>query len=154
MEFHWLNACHLECSCGIPLRVEVYSPFVAGCDGFSAVSGRKKWYPVEVLVLHAYLGKYSNLGKYFRVGISYSVGGSQHHSMAFCSVCISIAVCVSTMHVQSSTWSNYVRMYKHHSTAKSLIACTPNGGISYVSSLYAGSTSDVELTRLSGFLGK
>jgi len=56
----------------------------------------------------------------------------------------------SDLHMQSSTWSNY----KHHNTAKFLIACTPNGGISYVSPLYAGSTSDVELTRLSGFLGK
>ena len=50
--------------------------------------------------------------------------------------------------MQSSTWSNY----KHHNTAKFLVACTPNGCISYISPLYVGSISDVELTRTSGFL--
>ena len=50
--------------------------------------------------------------------------------------------------MQSSTWSNY----KHHITAKFLVACTPNGCISYISPLYVGSISDVELTRTSGFL--
>ena len=48
---------------------------------------------------------------------------------------------------QSSTWSNY----KHHNTGKLLVACTPNGAICFVSPLYAGSVSDVELTRVSGF---
>ena len=56
----------------------------------------------------------------------------------------------SDLQMQSSTWSNY----KHHNTAKYLIACTPNGSISYVSPLYVGSISDIELTRISGFLGK
>ena len=42
----------------------------------------------------------------------------------------------------------------HHNTAKFLIACTPNGAVSYVSPLYVGSISDVELTRISGFLTK
>ena len=50
--------------------------------------------------------------------------------------------------MQSSTWSSY----KHHNTAKFLIACTPNGCISFISSLYVGSISDVELTRVSGLL--
>ena len=50
--------------------------------------------------------------------------------------------------MQSSTWSSY----KHHNTAKFLIACTPNGCASYISPLYVGSISDVELTRVSGFL--
>ena len=54
----------------------------------------------------------------------------------------------SDLHMQSSTWSNY----KHHNTAKFLIGCTPNGVISYVSQLYVGSISDVELTRRCGFL--
>ena len=54
------------------------------------------------------------------------------------------------LHMQSSTWSQY----KHHNTAKFLIACTPNGAISYVSPLYVGSISDVDLTRISGFLAK
>ena len=33
-----------------------------------------------------------------------------------------------------------------------LIACTPNGAICYISPLYVGSISDVELTKVSGFL--
>ena len=37
-------------------------------------------------------------------------------------------------------------------TAKILIACTPNGAICYVSPLYVGGISDVELTRASGYL--
>ena len=49
---------------------------------------------------------------------------------------------------QSSTWSNY----KHHNTAKFIVSCTPNGAISFVSPLYVGSISDVELTRVSGFI--
>ena len=54
------------------------------------------------------------------------------------------------LQIQSSTWSNY----KHHNTSKFLIACTPNGAISYVSPLYVGSISDVELTKTCGFLEK
>ena len=54
------------------------------------------------------------------------------------------------LQMQSSTWSQY----KHHNTAKFLIACTPNGAVSYVSPLYVGSISDVELTHISGFLTK
>ena len=34
--------------------------------------------------------------------------------------------------MQSTTWSHY----KHHNTAKFLVACTPNGCISYISPLY------------------
>lgn len=52
------------------------------------------------------------------------------------------------LHNQSSTWSNY----EHRNTCKLLVACTPNGAISFVSSLYLGSISDVELTRVSGFI--
>ena len=54
----------------------------------------------------------------------------------------------SDLFMQSSTWSNY----KHHNTAKFLIGCTPNGGISFVSQLYVSSISDKELTRVSGYL--
>lgn len=54
----------------------------------------------------------------------------------------------SDLQLQSSTWSSY----KHHNTAKFLIACTPNGCICFISPLYVGSISDVELTRVSGFL--
>ena len=56
----------------------------------------------------------------------------------------------SDLQMQSSTWSNY----KHHNTAKFLIACTPNGAVCYISPLYVGSISDVELTRMSGFIQK
>ena len=52
------------------------------------------------------------------------------------------------LQLQSSTWSNY----KHHNTAKFLIGCTPNGAVSYVSPLFVGSISDVELTRVCGLL--
>ena len=50
--------------------------------------------------------------------------------------------------LQSSSWSNY----KHHNTAKFLVACTPNGAISFISPVYLGSISDPELTKVSGFL--
>ena len=56
----------------------------------------------------------------------------------------------SDLHLQSSTWSNY----NHHNTAKFLVACTPNGAICFMSPLYVGSISDVELTRCSGFIEK
>ena len=53
------------------------------------------------------------------------------------------------LHIQSSTWSTY----KHHNTAKFLmIACTPNGVVSFISPVYVGGISDVELTLISGFL--
>ena len=53
------------------------------------------------------------------------------------------------LHMQSSTWSSY----KHHNTAKFFIACTPNGCVSFISPLYVGSISEVELTtRVSGLL--
>lgn len=54
----------------------------------------------------------------------------------------------SDLHAQSSTWSQY----KHHNTAKFLVACTPNGAVSYISPVFVGSISDIELTRKSGFL--
>ena len=50
--------------------------------------------------------------------------------------------------MHSSTWSQY----KHHNTFKFLIACTPNGGICFVSPLYVGSISFMELKRCSGLL--
>ena len=56
----------------------------------------------------------------------------------------------SDLHIQSSTWSSY----KHHNTAKFLIAVTPNGCVLFISPLYVGSISDVELTRVSGFLAQ
>ena len=52
------------------------------------------------------------------------------------------------MQSSTCTWSNY----KHHNTAKLLIACTPNRSICFISPLYVGTISDVEITRASGFL--
>ena len=54
----------------------------------------------------------------------------------------------SDLVMQSSTWSQY----KQHNTCKFLVACTPNGAICFVSPVYVGSISDVQLTRESGFL--
>ena len=54
----------------------------------------------------------------------------------------------SDLQMQSSTWSQH----KHHNTGKFLVACTPNGAICYISPVYVGSISDVELTRTCGFL--
>lgn len=56
----------------------------------------------------------------------------------------------SDLHMQSSTWSQY----KHHNTVKFLVACNPNGAICFISPVFVGSISDVELTKLSGFLDK
>ena len=56
----------------------------------------------------------------------------------------------SDLQLQSSTWSSY----KHHNTAKFLVACTPNGAICFMSPLLVGSISDVELTRHSGCIEK
>ena len=54
----------------------------------------------------------------------------------------------SDLYMQSSTWSQY----KHHNTVKFLVACTPNGAICFISPVYVGSISDVELTHVGGFL--
>ena len=54
----------------------------------------------------------------------------------------------SDLLMQSCTWSDY----KHHNTGKFIIACTLNGVIAYISPLCVGTISDVELTRVSGFL--
>ena len=52
----------------------------------------------------------------------------------------------SDLHLQSSTWSSY----KSHTTEKILVGCTPNRAITYVSPMYVGSISDVELTHVCG----
>ena len=54
------------------------------------------------------------------------------------------------LELQSSTWSNY----KHHNTGKVLVTCTPNGVVNFISDLYVGSISDVELTRVCGIVQK
>ena len=54
----------------------------------------------------------------------------------------------SDLAMQSSTWSQY----KHHNTVKYLVACTPNRAICFMSPVNVGSISDVELTKICGFL--
>ena len=54
----------------------------------------------------------------------------------------------SDLSIQSVTWSSY----KSHNTLKGLIGICPFGGITFVSDLWAGSISDVELTKRSGLL--
>ena len=53
----------------------------------------------------------------------------------------------SDFHMQSSTWSEF----KSHNIA-TFLACTPNGAVMYISPLYVGSISDVQLTCVCGFL--
>ena len=52
--------------------------------------------------------------------------------------------------LQNITWSNY----KHHNTAKLLVACAPNSTITFVSAAYGGRVSDKNITIHSGFLDK
>ena len=42
--------------------------------------------------------------------------------------------------------------YKNHNTFKALVGISPDGAITFVSSLYPGCISDKELTRKSGIL--
>ena len=54
----------------------------------------------------------------------------------------------SDLFMQSSIWSQY----KHQNAVKILVACTPNGAISFISSMFVGSITDVQLTSSFGFL--
>ena len=47
---------------------------------------------------------------------------------------------------QSATFSNY----KHHNTAKGLVGISPKGDFTFVSELYAGNTSDKQVTNYCG----
>ena len=42
--------------------------------------------------------------------------------------------------------------YKHHTTMKALVCITPSGALSFVSDLFTGNTSDLELVQRSGIL--
>lgn len=63
---------------------------------------------------------------------------------------LQIYICSHLHHRRASmsTWTQY----KHYNTVKFLVACTPNGAICFISPVYVGSISDIELTRQSGFL--
>ena len=54
----------------------------------------------------------------------------------------------SSLTIQRSLFSHY----KHHVTCKGLLGITPSGAISFVSELYHGSISDVELVKRCGIL--
>ena len=54
----------------------------------------------------------------------------------------------SGLDLAATLWSEY----KHHYTFKVLVAITPNGAISYVSSCYGGRALDIFIVRNSGFL--
>ena len=54
----------------------------------------------------------------------------------------------SNLACQSATWSSY----KNHNTLKALVCISPDGTITFVSSLYEGSISDVELVQQCGLL--
>ena len=54
----------------------------------------------------------------------------------------------STLEVQACLY----RDYKHHYTVKCLVCIAPNGGVSWVSPVYGGSTSDAFIIWNSGFL--
>ena len=49
---------------------------------------------------------------------------------------------------QSATFSNY----KHHNTAKALVGIAPSGAVTFVSDLYAGRSSDKQITKHCGIL--
>ena len=49
---------------------------------------------------------------------------------------------------QSATFSSY----KHHNTAKALVGIAPSGAVTFVSDLYAGRSTDLQITRHCGIL--
>lgn len=56
--------------------------------------------------------------------------------------------CPSGLDNQSACYSHY----KSHNTMKGLVGITPNGVISFMSDLYSGSISDLEIVKKSGYL--
>ena len=56
----------------------------------------------------------------------------------------------SSLTIQSSLFSHY----KHHITYKGLVGISPSGAITFVSELFDGSISDVEIVKRCGLLNK
>ena len=56
----------------------------------------------------------------------------------------------SSFIIQSSLFSHF----KHHITYKGLLGISPSGTITFISELYDGSTSDVEIIKRCGILNK
>lgn len=54
----------------------------------------------------------------------------------------------SSLHLNGELFSNY----KYHTTLKCLIGISPGGAITFISQLYTGSISDLEIVVQSGFL--
>ena len=54
----------------------------------------------------------------------------------------------TALDVAAALWSEY----KHHHTIKFLVAITPTGAVSWISSMYGGRASDCHIVRDSGFL--
>ena len=54
----------------------------------------------------------------------------------------------SSFRTQSVTYSNY----KHHNTAKGLVGISPSAAVTFVSHLYAGRSSDKQITNDRGIL--
>ena len=55
-----------------------------------------------------------------------------------------------SLKTQAQTWSNY----KHHNTWKALVGVSPDGIVTFVSSLWTSRVSDKELTKCSSLLEK
>ena len=55
-----------------------------------------------------------------------------------------------SLKARAQVYSNY----KKHSTLKFLVACTPQGAISYLSKAWGGRISDVELVKQCGFISR
>ena len=75
----------------------------------------------------------------------------QEHYPSMYAIIVGSEIYIATptdLPLESSTWSSC----KHHNTAKFLIACTPNGCVTFISPLYMDSISDIEFTGVSGFL--
>ena len=56
----------------------------------------------------------------------------------------------SSLTIQSSLFSHY----KHHITHKGLVGISRSGAITFISELYDGSSSDVEIVERCGILNK